>query len=136
MEWAFAEFMRNQRVVKKAQEEVRRVVGNKSKVEKDDVKQVKYLECVVKQTLRLHSHFALSVPRETRSDVTLGGYYIPPNTTVFVNLWGIQRDPEFWERPESLYQRDLRATKLISNSQYVHELCLKFLVSSYYGSLF
>ncbi|KAI9072599.1 hypothetical protein K1719_045435 [Acacia pycnantha] len=99
MEWAFAELMRNPRVTKKAQEEVRRVIGNKSKVEQDDVKQMKYLGCVVKETLRLHPPFALSVPRETRSGVTLGGYYIPPNTIVFVNLWGIQRDPEFWERP-------------------------------------
>ncbi|KAK4264415.1 hypothetical protein QN277_025594 [Acacia crassicarpa] len=100
MEWGFTELMRNPRIMKKAQEEVRRVVGNKSKVEEDDVKQMKYLECVVKETLRLHPPFAISVPRETTSGVTLGGYYVPPNTTVFFNLWGIQRDPEFWERPE------------------------------------
>ncbi|KAI9108936.1 hypothetical protein K1719_020241 [Acacia pycnantha] len=100
LEWSFAELMKNPRVMKKAQEEVRRVMGNKSKVEEDDVRQMKYLECVVKETLRLHPPVALLVPRETRSSVTLGGYYIPPKTTVFMNAWGIQRDPEFWERPE------------------------------------
>ncbi|KAI9108959.1 hypothetical protein K1719_020264 [Acacia pycnantha] len=100
LEWAFAELMKNPRIMKKAQEEARRVVGNKSKVEGDDVRQMKYLECVVKETLRLHPPLALSLPRETRSGVSLGGYYIPPKTTVLVNLWGIQRDPEFWERPE------------------------------------
>ncbi|KAK4264416.1 hypothetical protein QN277_025595 [Acacia crassicarpa] len=100
LEWGFAELMKNPRVMKKAQEEVRRVMGNKSKVEEDDVRKMKYLECVVKETLRLHPPLALLVPRETRSSVTLGGYYIPPKTTVFMNAWGIQRDPEFWERPE------------------------------------
>ncbi|KAK4264413.1 hypothetical protein QN277_025592 [Acacia crassicarpa] len=100
LEWACAELMKNPRIMKKAQEEARRVVGNKSKVEEDDVRQMKYLECVVKETLRLHPPLALSLPRETRSGVSLGGYYIPPKTTVLVNLWGIQRDPEFWERPE------------------------------------
>ncbi|KAK4264410.1 hypothetical protein QN277_025589 [Acacia crassicarpa] len=100
LEWAFAEIIKNPRIMKKAQVEARRVVGNKSKVEEDDVRQMKYLECVVKETLRLHPPLALSLPRETRSSVSLGGYYIPPKTTVLVNLWGIQRDPEFWERPE------------------------------------
>lgn len=100
LEWAFAELMKNPKVMKKAQEEVRRVVGNKSKVEEDDVRQMKYLECIVKEALRLHPPVALLVPRETRSGVTLGGYYVPPKTTVFINAWGIQRDPEFWERQE------------------------------------
>ncbi|XP_028791828.1 cytochrome P450 71A1-like [Neltuma alba] len=112
LEWAFTELMRNPRVMKKAQEEVRRVVGNKSKVEENDMKQMKYLDCVAKETLRLHPSFALSVPRETTSGVTLGGYYIPPKTTVFVNLWGIQRDPEFWERPEEFMP------ERFENSQY------------------
>lgn len=100
LEWAFAELMKNPRIMKKAQEEARRVVGNKSKVEEDDVRQMRYLECVVKETLRLHPPVPLLVPRVTRSSVTLGRYYIPPKTTVFVNAFAIQRDPEFWERPE------------------------------------
>ncbi|KAI9108762.1 hypothetical protein K1719_020067 [Acacia pycnantha] len=97
LEWAFAELIKNPRTMKKSQEEVRIVVGNKSKVEENDVKQMKYLECIVKLTLRLHPPLPRSVPRETRSSVSLGGYYIPPKTTVLMNLWGIQRDPEFWE---------------------------------------
>ncbi|XP_054786242.1 phenylacetaldehyde oxime monooxygenase CYP71AN24-like [Prosopis cineraria] len=100
LEWAFAELMRNPRTMKKAQEEVRRMMGKKSKVEETDVRKMKFLECVVKETLRLHPPLPLSVPRETRSGVTLGGYYVPPKTTVFMNAWAIQRDPEFWERPE------------------------------------
>ncbi|KAI9108797.1 hypothetical protein K1719_020102 [Acacia pycnantha] len=41
LEWAFAELIKNPRTMKKAQEEARRVVGNKSKVEEDDVRQMK-----------------------------------------------------------------------------------------------
>ncbi|KAI9108847.1 hypothetical protein K1719_020152 [Acacia pycnantha] len=64
LEWAFAELIKNPRTMKKAQEEARRVVGNKSKVEEDDVRQMKYLECVVKETLRLHPPLALSPERD------------------------------------------------------------------------
>ncbi|PPR98885.1 hypothetical protein GOBAR_AA21782 [Gossypium barbadense] len=32
--------------------------------------------------------------------VKLGNYDIPPDTTVFINVWAIQRDPTWWENPE------------------------------------
>ncbi|KAF7838259.1 cytochrome P450 71A1-like [Senna tora] len=100
MEWAMAELMRNPTEMRKVQEEVRRVVGHKSKVEENDVKQMKYLGCVVKETLRLHPSLPLLVPRETRSSVKLCGYDIPSKTSVLVNAWAIQRDPQVWERAE------------------------------------
>ncbi|KAF7838269.1 cytochrome P450 71A1-like [Senna tora] len=100
LEWAMTELVRNPSIIRKAQEEVRRVVGDKSKVEEIDVKQMKYLECVVKETLRLHPPAPLLAPRETRSTVKIRGYDIPPKTSVYINAWAIQRDPEVWERAE------------------------------------
>ncbi|KAF7838265.1 cytochrome P450 71A1-like [Senna tora] len=100
LEWAMTELVRNPSIMRKAQEEVRRVVGDKSKVEDIDVKQMKYLECVVKETLRLHPPAPLLAPRETRSTVKIRGYDIPPKTSVYINAWAIQRDPEVWERAE------------------------------------
>ncbi|THG03357.1 cytochrome P450 71A1-like [Camellia sinensis] len=54
LEWAMTQLMKNPTKLKKAQEEVRRVVGKKSKVNEDDIDQMVYLNCVVKGTLRLH----------------------------------------------------------------------------------
>jgi len=100
LEWTMAELMRNPMKLKKAQEEVRKIVGHKSKVEEDDISQMEYIKCVVKETLRLHPPAPLLVPRETASGVKLRGYDIPAKTLIYVNAWGIQRDPEVWERPE------------------------------------
>ena len=100
LEWTFAELIKNPNSMKKAQEEVRRIVGYKSKVDENDVNQMDYVKCVVKETLRLHPPAPLLIPRETLSDVKLKGFDIPSKTRVFVNAWAIQRDPEFWNRPE------------------------------------
>lgn len=111
LEWAVSELMKHFTIMKKAQEEVRRVVGNKSKVEENDINQMHYLKCVVKETMRLHPSLPLLVPRETISSVKLKGYDIPAKTTVYFNAWTIQRDPKYvianllywfdWKLPET-----------------------------------
>ncbi|KAH7865335.1 hypothetical protein Vadar_005309 [Vaccinium darrowii] len=100
MEWAMAELMKNSTKMKKAQEEVRRVVGKKSKVDEHDIAQMEYLKCVVKETLRLHPPAPFLVPRESSRSAKLGGYDIPQKTRVFINVWAIQRDPNYWDNPE------------------------------------
>jgi len=100
LEWAIAELMRNPNIMEKVQAEVRRVVGDKAEVDEDDVKQMSYLNCVIKETLRLHPPAPLLLPRETTSAVKLRGYDIPAKTRVMLNAFSIQRDPKLWNRPD------------------------------------
>ncbi|XP_057729814.1 cytochrome P450 71A1-like isoform X2 [Arachis stenosperma] len=100
LEWTFAELIKNPKAMKKAQEEVRRIVGRKSKVEENDVNQMNYLNCVIKESLRLHPPVPLLVPRQTTSSVKVQSFNIPPKTRVFINAWAIQRDPKLWEKAE------------------------------------
>ncbi|XP_042483494.1 cytochrome P450 71A1-like [Macadamia integrifolia] len=99
IEWAMAELIRNPKVMKKAQEEVRRVVREKSSVEEDDLYQMDYLKSIIKESLRLYHPLPL-IPRETAGDTNVNGYHIPSKTRVFVNAWAIQRDPKLWDNPE------------------------------------
>ncbi|XP_014506049.1 cytochrome P450 71A1 [Vigna radiata var. radiata] len=100
LEWAMSELMRNPSTMNKVQEEVRRVVGDKSKVEENDVNEMRFLKCVVKETIRLHPPTPLLAPRVTMSDVKLNGYDIPAKTTVYINAWAMQMDPKLWDRPQ------------------------------------
>lgn len=115
LEWAMAELIKNPVTMKKAQEELRRVVGNKSKLEENDASQMSYLKCVVKETMRLHPAAPLLVPRETTSNVKLRGYDVPHKTMVFVSAWAIQRDPEFWEKPEEFIPERFESSKVNFN---------------------
>ncbi|KAL6196666.1 hypothetical protein ACLB2K_032280 [Fragaria x ananassa] len=82
LEWLMAELMRNRNVMAKLQEEVRRVVGKKARVDVSDLEQMDYLKCVIKEALRLHPPVPLLIPRETIAAVELRGYYIPAKTRV------------------------------------------------------
>ncbi|KAM7250611.1 hypothetical protein ACFE04_022494 [Oxalis oulophora] len=101
LEWAMAELMKNPSKMRKVQEEVRRVVGQKSKVSENDVNEMKYLKLVIKETLRLHPPFL--IPRGTTESTVLSGYNIPSNIHVLINIWAIQRDPKLWDKPDEFY---------------------------------
>ncbi|PPS08078.1 hypothetical protein GOBAR_AA12569 [Gossypium barbadense] len=98
MEWTMAELVKNPSIMKKAQEEVRTVVGKKQTISEIDVNEMHYLKCVVKETLRLHA--PVMVSRQNSTATKLEGYDIPPKTIVLVNTWAIQRDPKLWDKAE------------------------------------
>lgn len=100
LEWLMAELVRNPTVMKKAQEEVRRVVGKKPKIEINDISRMDYLKCVIKETFRLHPPAPLLVHRETSRSIEIGGYHVPAKTRVFISAWTIQKDPSLWDNPE------------------------------------
>ena len=120
LEWAISELMRHPNIMKKVQGEVRQIVGNKSKIEENDVSQMHYLKCVVNETLRFHPPTPLMAPRETISDIKLKGYDIPAKTIVYINAWAIQRDPEFWDNPEEFVPERFENNQIDFNTQESH----------------
>uniref|UniRef100_A0ACD5XA78 Uncharacterized protein n=1 Tax=Avena sativa TaxID=4498 RepID=A0ACD5XA78_AVESA len=94
--WAMSELMRCPRVLCKAQDEVRAVVGGEGRVQPEHVSKLSYMRMVVKETLRLHPPATMLVPRETIRDIQVGGYDVPAKTRIYVNAWAIGRDPANW----------------------------------------
>ncbi|XP_027188289.1 6,7,8-trihydroxycoumarin synthase-like [Cicer arietinum] len=102
--WVMTGLMKNPRVMKKAQEEVRNLCGKKEFVDKDDIEKLVYLKAVIKETLRFYAPVPL-IPRETNKSFNVNGYKIEPKTLVYVNIWAIHRDPETWKDPEKFYPK-------------------------------
>ncbi|KAK9938214.1 hypothetical protein M0R45_014967 [Rubus argutus] len=100
LEWTMSELLRNPRVMKKLQNEVRGIVGNRADVTEDDLVGMHYLKAVIKETFRLHPPLPLPGPRMSRQDVKINGYNIKANTQVLVNVWAIGRDPKSYTNPE------------------------------------
>ncbi|KAF3570129.1 hypothetical protein F2Q69_00060784, partial [Brassica cretica] len=101
MIWVMTELVRNPKVMKKAQENIRATLGLKrERITEEDLGRVDYLKLIIKETLRLHPSGPLLLPRETVSHVKVQGYDIAPKTQIQVNAWTIGRDPKRWTDPE------------------------------------
>jgi cytochrome P450 len=100
MHWAMAELMRNPRVMRRAQDELRRVLDGKNQVVEESLGGLRYLDLVIKEALRLHPPGPLLLPRECRRPCQVLGFDVPAGAMVLVNAWAIGRDPAYWERPE------------------------------------
>ncbi|KEH29138.1 putative cytochrome P450 [Medicago truncatula] len=101
--WAMTALIKNPRVMKKVQEEIRGSRVKKDFLDGDDLQNFVYLKAVIKETLRLYLPAPLLLPRETREKCIVGGYHIPAKTIVYVNAWSIHRDSEIWKDPEEFY---------------------------------
>ncbi|MED6223872.1 hypothetical protein PIB30_078368 [Stylosanthes scabra] len=123
-EWAFAELAKKPKCMKKAQEEVRRIVDGKSKIEENHINQMNYLKCVIKETLRLHPPAPLLTRRRTSTNVKINGYNIPKEITVYVNSYAIHRDPKLWDNAEEFIPERFEGNS--NNQQFDYKKVIDF----------
>jgi cytochrome P450 len=61
---------------------------------------LKYTEMVALEAMRLYPP-AYVVGREATVDGALGGYFVPRKTTLLMPQWTVQRDPRFFDAPDT-----------------------------------
>ncbi|KDP27300.1 hypothetical protein JCGZ_20288 [Jatropha curcas] len=119
VEWAMSEVLKNPRILRKAQEELRKVFDKKGKVDEEGLQEINYLKLIIKETLRMHPPGPLLIPRECRESCELNGYKIPAKAKVIVNSWALARDPNYWTEPDTFYpERFLDSTVDFKGNNY------------------
>ncbi|RHN60887.1 putative cytochrome P450 [Medicago truncatula] len=96
VEWAISELFNNPRVLKKAQEEVERVVGKERLVCEEDSPNLPYIHAIIKETMRLHPPIPM-IMRKGMEDCVVDGKMVPKGSMVCVNIWAMGRDQKIWE---------------------------------------
>ncbi|XP_059454451.1 cytochrome P450 CYP82D47-like [Corylus avellana] len=99
MTWVLSLLLNNQEVLKKAQQELDVQVGRERQVKESDIKNLVYLQAIIKESTRLYAAGALTIPHESTEDCTLAGYHVPKGTRLIVNLSKMHRDPHVWSNP-------------------------------------
>ncbi|XP_057974944.1 cytochrome P450 81C13-like [Malania oleifera] len=99
LEWAMSLLLNHPEVLEKVRAEIDSHVEDGRLIDDSDISKLPYLQCVVKETLRLYPAAPLLLPHFSSSDCTLEGYKIPRKTILLVNAWALHRDPKVWDEP-------------------------------------
>lgn len=91
----------NPAIQAKLHEEIDSVFGNdrERNVTIEDIKKMKYLECVIKETLRLYPPIPI-IARNIDKDIQIGEHTIPQGTIAIVTLYFMHRHPRYFENPD------------------------------------
>ncbi|KAF8024313.1 hypothetical protein BT93_F1487 [Corymbia citriodora subsp. variegata] len=97
--WALSLLLNHREVLKKAQHELDTQIGRERPIKESDLKNLVYVQAILKETLRLYPAGPLGVPHESMEDCTVDGHHVPKGTRLLFNLWKIHRDPRVWSDP-------------------------------------
>ena len=97
--WTWYLLSQHPEVERKMHEELDRVLGGRAPTV-DDVPQLRYLEIVLAESMRLYPP-AWAMGRRARNDFSLGEYRLPAGTTVLISQFVTHRDPRHFSDPLS-----------------------------------
>ena len=89
----------NPHVVKKAQEQLDRVLGGERLPDFSDQEHLPYISAIIKETYRWGCPFPIGVPKQVMEDDTYNGYFIPAGATIVDNIWQVVTYSSVSSRP-------------------------------------
>ncbi|KAL1598727.1 hypothetical protein SLS60_007868 [Paraconiothyrium brasiliense] len=110
-------------VQKKAQAELDRICGDGRMPTWRDFRDVPYINCIVKEALRIRPVVPSGIPVRASRDDYFDGYLIPKDSTVFCPAYNIQYNAEFYPdpctyNPDRYLDRPLLATSYAGSPDY------------------
>ena len=107
-------------VQKKLHEEIDSIFGQSDRqIDNDDLSNMKYLECVIKESLRLFP----SVPifsRIVSEDIKIAGYEIPKGSTANIFSYMIHRDEKHFTDPESFQPERFQPENCVNRHPFAY----------------
>jgi cytochrome P450 len=102
--WSLFELTKNPEIMKKAREEIDRVVGDRTP-DYADIKELKYLRLVIAEALRMYPEPPLLIRRcRTQDELPKGGgreATVIRGMDMFLAVYNIHRDERFWPEPNT-----------------------------------
>jgi cytochrome P450 len=99
LSWAWYLLAQNPIAEQKFHAELDEVLGD-GPATAEDLSRLKYTEMIAKESMRLYPP-AYALGRESINECEVGGFRMPTKTQVFMFQWAVQRDPRFFDQPNS-----------------------------------
>lgn len=96
--WTFYLLSKFPSAARKIRAELAEVLGGRSP-SVEDLPRLKYTSMVLDESMRLYPP-AWVFSRAAREDDTIGGYFIPKDSYLFISPYIVHRKPSLWEDPE------------------------------------
>lgn len=102
VQWSVALLAQRPDIQRKAVQEIRKYYSeNEPLADAYDDQKCHYVNALVKECLRYYTVLRLALPRATVKDVMYEGKLIPAGSTIYLNAWACNMDPEVWADPET-----------------------------------
>ncbi|KAF2963617.1 hypothetical protein GQX73_g9953 [Xylaria multiplex] len=100
-QWSIAFLAQHPDIQEKAYEEICKFQGSDEPLcDASDDQKCGYILGLAKEALRYFSVIPLALPRETIKDIEYEGVKIPSGSTVYMNAWACNHDPELFPDPD------------------------------------
>ncbi len=95
--WTWFLLAQHPEIEAKVHEELDRVLGGRQPT-MADLRQLTYTEMVIKEAMRLYPPIP-GIARESLQDTTVGGYFVPKGTIMFISLNVVHHDARYFDQP-------------------------------------
>jgi len=97
LSWTLYELGRHPEIQSKLYEEIKSADLDLPIAER--VKSIKYLDCVLKEGLRLHPPVPIFA-RAAEEDIVIGNNVVPKGTDLNISVYDLHRNPMYWDNPD------------------------------------
>jgi len=97
--WLFYYLAKNKDIQSKLRQVIFDTLGNQKDYTYDDVQSIEYLDCVVRETLRISPPVRAPVPRTLKIDSKMGDYFLPKGSQVAYCTYTMHYNEKYWPNP-------------------------------------
>jgi len=103
-------------IQEKILQEIEAVIGDEP-ITYSNLQNMKYLECVIKESMRLHAPVPF-IERKLTQEITFDCIKLPPGTTVNIFIYGLQRNPKYFPDPDKFIPERFETDNCVNMHPY------------------